>query len=271
MSQPLTLDWYEISTPSPGVFALLEPLQVERVLSYLIVGSERALLIDTGTGAVSMKAAVETLTDLPVLLINSHSHWDHVGNNDEFAEIAIHRAEAHELAHTYSRTDIERFFGEGALLGPLPEGRRIDSISIEVSIPTLLLDGGESFELGGRTINTLHTPGHAPGLLSFLDEEQGILFSTDTAYLGHLYAYSVDTDLPTYIRSMELLASLAPSLTTVHPSHNTDTMSPEFLPKMRDALLDVANGREPEAMDEWRTIHEFDGFGVYGPLPGERR
>ncbi len=67
MSQPLTLDWYEISTPSPGVFALLEPLQVERVLSYLIVGSERALLIDTGTGAVSMKAAVETLTDLPVL------------------------------------------------------------------------------------------------------------------------------------------------------------------------------------------------------------
>jgi len=271
MSQPLTLDWYEISTPSPGVFALLEPLQVERVLSYLIVGSERALLIDTGTGAVSMKAAVETLTDLPVLLVNSHSHWDHVGNNDEFAEIAIHRAEAHELAHTYSRTDIERFFGEGALLGPLPEGRRIDSISIEVSIPTLLLDGGESFELGGRTINTLHTPGHAPGLLSSLDEEQGILFSTDTAYLGHLYAYSVDTDLPTYIRSMELLASLAPSLTTVHPSHNTDTMSPEFLLKMRDALLDVANGREPEAMDEGRTIHEFDGFGVYGPLPGERR
>jgi len=271
MSQPLTLDWYEISNPSPGVFALLEPLQVERVLSYLIVGSERALLIDTGTGAVSMKAAVETLTDLPVLLVNSHSHWDHVGNNDEFAEIGIHRAEAHELAHTYSRGDIERFFGESNLLGPLPDGRAIDSIRIEASVPTFLLDGGEKFDLGGRTITALHTPGHAPGLLSFLDEDNGILFSTDTAYPGHLYAYSVDTDLPTYIRSMELLASLAPSLTTVHPSHNTDTMSPEFLPKMRDALLDVANGREPEALDEWRAIHEFDGFGVYGPLPGERR
>src|SRR3954447_7618001 len=101
MSQPLTLDWYAISNPSPGVFALLEPLQFERVLSYLILGNERALLIDTGTGAVSMKAAVESLTDLPVLLVNSHSHWDHVGNNQEFDEIAIHRAEAHELAHEY--------------------------------------------------------------------------------------------------------------------------------------------------------------------------
>ncbi len=82
----------------------------------------------------------------------------------------------------------------------------------------------------------------------------------------------IDTDLPTYIRSMELLASLAPSLTTVHPSHNTDTMSPELLPKMRDALLEVANGTR--ARRQWTSgarSHEFDGFGVYGPLPGERR
>lgn len=271
MSQPLTLDWYEISNPSPGVFALLEPLQVERVLSYLIAGADRALLIDTGTGAVSMKAAVEMLTDLPVLLINSHSHWDHVGNNTEFSEIAIHRAEAHELAHAYSRADIEEFFGEGALLGPLPNGRGIESISIDPSVPTTLLDGGETFNLGGRVITALHTPGHAPGLLSFLDEENGILFSTDTAYPGPLYAYSDDTDLPTYIRSMDLLASLAPSLNVVHPSHNTDTMSPDLLPKMRDALVDVANGRDPEGTNELRAIHEFDGFGVYGPLPGERR
>jgi glyoxylase-like metal-dependent hydrolase (beta-lactamase superfamily II) len=271
MPQPLTLDWYEITNPSPGVFAILEPLQIERVLSYLIVGNERALLIDTGTGAVSMKDAVSTLTDLPALLINSHSHWDHVGNNDEFSEITIHRAEAHELAHAYSRADIDRFFGEGNLLGPLPDGRRIDSISIDASVPTMLLDGGESFDLGGRPITKKHTPGHAPGLLSFLDEASGILFSTDTAYLGYLYAYSEDTDLPTYIRSMDLLASLAPSIDVVHPSHNTDTMSPDYLPRMRDALQEVANGREPEGVDEQRTIHQFDGFGVYGRLPEERR
>lgn len=271
MSNSLTLDWYEISNPSSGVFALLEPLQVERVLSYLIVGNERALLIDSGTGAVSMKAAVETLTDLPVLLINSHSHWDHAGNNDEFADIAIHRAEAHELARDYSRADIEEFFGEAALLGPLPDGRTIDSISIDASHPTMVLDGGEIFDLGGRSIAVLHTPGHAPGLLSFLDEQHGILFSTDTAYPGYLYAFGDDTDMTTYIRSMEYLAELAPTLTVVHPSHNADSMSPDLLPEMRDALLAVANGRQPDSLDESRAIYDFDGFGVYGRLPGERR
>lgn len=271
MSQPLTLDWYAISTPSPGVFALLEPLQVEHVLSYLIVGDERALLIDTGTGAVSMKAAVETLTDRPILLLNSHSHWDHVGSNSEFTDIAIHRAEAHELAHQYSRADIEDFFGEGALLGPLPAGRTIDSITIDASTPTQILDGGETFDLGGRTITALHTPGHAPGLLSLLDEANGVLFSTDTAYPGPLYAYSDETDLETYIRSMTLLTDLAPSLRYVHPSHNADLMPAELLPRMRDALVEVANGKAPDAVDERRATYNYDGFGIYGPLTGERR
>lgn len=271
MTGALILDWYRITEPSPGVFAIEEPLQAERVLSYLIVGTERALLIDTGTGAVSMKSAIETITDLPVLLVNSHSHWDHVGNNDEFVEIGIHRAEADELGHEYSRADIEEFFSDDALLGPLPGGRTLDDISIEPSTATFLLDGGETFELGGRTIRALHTPGHAPGLLSFLDEENGVLLTTDTAYAGHLYVYSEETDIDVYIDSMTLLAELAPSLNAVHGSHNGDSMSADLLPKMRDTLIEVRNGKTPDEVDDHKAIYRYDGFGVYGPLPsGER-
>lgn len=99
-----------------------------------------------------------------------------------------------------------------------------------------------------------------------------MLLSTDTAYPGHLYAYSDDTDLATYVQSMEMLAELAPSLTIVLPSHNSDTMSPDLLPKMRDALVEVAaGGREPDRLDDLRAIYDYDGFGVYGPLPEERR
>jgi glyoxylase-like metal-dependent hydrolase (beta-lactamase superfamily II) len=271
MVRSLTLDWYEIANPSPGVFAILEPLQVERVLSYLIVGDERALLIDTGTGAGIMSALVATLTDLPLLVVNSHSHWDHIGGNHQFTDIAIHQSEAHELSYRYSPEDIADFFSPDSLLGPLPPGRSIDIIKIGPSTPTRLLDGGEIFDLGGRAITALHTPGHSPGLLSFLDEQNGVLFSTDTAYPGPLYAFSEDTDLPTYIRSMELLADLAPSLQIVHPSHNADTMSPELLPKMRDALVEVHNGKPPDRFDEQKATYDYEGFAIYGPLPGERR
>lgn len=267
MARTLVHDWYAISNPSPGVFALLEPLQVEQVLSYLVVGNDRALLIDSGTGAASLKRAVATLTDRPIQLVNSHSHWDHIGNNREFADIAIHRLEAPGLARDYGRVEIAEFFGEGGLLGPLPDGRTHDSISIGPSTPTRLLEGGERFDLGGRVIATLHTPGHSPGLLSLLDEANGVLFSTDTAYPGPLYAYEDDTDLAAYIDSMNRLAELASSLRFVHPSHNADSMSPALLPRMRDALIEVAGGRAPEALDDERAIHEFDGFGIFGPLP----
>lgn len=66
-----------------------------------------------------------------------------------------------------------------------------------------------------------------------------------------------------------MLADLVPSLQYVHPSHNADAMSPELLPRMRDALIEVAGGRTPDAIDEERAIHDFDGFGIFGPLPGE--
>jgi len=235
----LTLDWFRITQPSPGVFAILEPLQRERVLSYLILGNERALLIDTGTGAGSMQAAVGTLTGLPVLLVNSHTHWDHVGSNHEFTEIAVHRAEAHELAYQYSRAEIARYFAADQLLGPMPPGRTVENITIGPSVPTQLLQGGETFDLGGRTVQALHTPGHSPGLLSFLDDGNGVLLTTDTAYPGPLYAYSDETDLDVYIASLDTLARLAPYLSSVHPSHYDDVMDAGLLPKMRDALIDV--------------------------------
>ena len=271
MDGPLTLDWFRITQPSPGVFAIQEPLQREGVLSYLILGNERALLIDTGTGAGSMKVAVETLTDLPVLLVNSHTHWDHVGSNHEFSEIAVHRAEAHELAYQYRRDEIAGFFAEDLLLGPLPPGRTVENITIGPSVPTRLLDGGETFDLGGRTIQAIHTPGHAPGLLSFYDEANGVLLTTDTAYPGPLYAYSDETDLDVYIRSLEFLADLAPNVTYVHPSHNGDFMDAGLLPKMRDALIEVRDGKAPDRIDDTKATYDFDGFAVYGPLPrGDR-
>ncbi len=267
----LTLDWFRITQPSPGVFAIQEPLQRERVLSYLIVGEERALLIDTGTGAASMRDAVATITALPVLLVNSHTHWDHVGSNHEFSGIAVHRAEAHELAYRYSPDEIAEFFGDDQLLGPLPPGRTLENITIGPSVPTQLLDGGEQFDLGGRVITAIHTPGHAPGLLSFLDEANGVLMTTDTAYPGPLYAYSSDTDFDVYIRSMEILADLAPRLTYVHPSHNADLMDAALLPRMRDALIEVRDGKTPDRVDQGKATYDFDGFAVYGPLPaGER-
>src|SRR5215203_318122 len=87
-------NWFVVSEPSRGVFAIREPLQVDDVRSYLIAGSEKAILVDTGTGVGDIRKIVEQLTDLPVGVVNSHSHWDHIGGNWRFDDIAIHPLEA---------------------------------------------------------------------------------------------------------------------------------------------------------------------------------
>jgi len=79
--------WFEIYRIRPGVFAIYEPRQFEEVISYLILGAKRALLFDTGLGVGRISAVVARLTPLPVTVINSHTHFDHVGGNAEFRDI----------------------------------------------------------------------------------------------------------------------------------------------------------------------------------------
>src|SRR4029077_16203063 len=79
--------WFEVYGIRPGVFAIYEPHQAEEVISYLIVGEKRALLFDTGMGIADIKRTVEGLTRLPVSVLNSHTHNDHVGDNWRFTDI----------------------------------------------------------------------------------------------------------------------------------------------------------------------------------------
>ena len=75
-------DWFKLYLTAPGVFAITEPRQVEGVSSFLIVGSKRALLFDSGLGLGRISDVVRRLTMLPVIVVNSHTHFDHVGGNE---------------------------------------------------------------------------------------------------------------------------------------------------------------------------------------------
>ncbi len=79
--------WFEVYKPAPGVFAIYEPHQAEETIGYLIVGQKRALLFDTGMGISDIKKVTEELTKLPIIVLNSHTHDDHVGGNWEFDSV----------------------------------------------------------------------------------------------------------------------------------------------------------------------------------------
>jgi glyoxylase-like metal-dependent hydrolase (beta-lactamase superfamily II) len=258
--------WFTITEPAPGVFALAELQQDDQVRSYLVAGSERAVLIDTGTGIADIRAVAEQLTNKPFSVITSHCHWDHIGGNWQFEEIAIHPLEVPYLDEPSNTLSLREAAMPEHLLGPLPAGVDREKLEIRPSAPTSLLHGGEVIDLGGVALEVLHLPGHSPGLLAFLDRERSILISTDVVYPGPLYAFGEDANLPDYLRSLEQLAELAPTLQLILPAHDGDRLDPRLIPVMRDAMAAVIDGRAPEQVDAEKGTHVFDGFAIYAPV-----
>src|SRR5262245_49135978 len=76
--------WFEVYRVDPGVYAIYEPHQWQEVISWLVVGTRQALLFDTGMGLQDIQAIVKSITPLPIEVLNSHTHHDHVGDNWRF-------------------------------------------------------------------------------------------------------------------------------------------------------------------------------------------
>src|SRR5262249_28056244 len=105
-------DWFVVYRVGDGVFAISEPYQFQEVISYLIVGSKSALLFDTGLGIGNIKRVVDGLTALPVTVLNSHTHFDHVGGNADFPRILAMdteytKARARGLPHEAVKGEVE--------------------------------------------------------------------------------------------------------------------------------------------------------------------
>src|SRR5437899_214882 len=112
--------WFEVYRIRPGVFAIYEPHQSEEVISYLIMGRKRAVLFDTGMGISDIKKVTAELTQLPVSVVNSHTHNDHVGDNWRFSDVyGMDTAFTRESAKG-SAGDAQKEIASGEICGDLP-------------------------------------------------------------------------------------------------------------------------------------------------------
>lgn len=253
--------WFRVAEPEPGVFLIEEPLHDERVKSYLILGIKRALLLDAGTGAGDLPGVVSSLTGLPLTLLISHAHWDHIGHAHAFAaagvEVLSHASQEPALAAGVENERLRRGFAPDRLSGPLPRGFDIETAVLAPVEVSCRIEDGDEIDLGGRRLAVVMAPGHCAGLTTLLDREHGLLFSTDAAYEGELYAQMADSDVAVYAASLERLARLTPGLRAVYPAHGPAPIGPERLGTMRDAMAAVAAGRRPEAVADGVARHRL--------------
>jgi glyoxylase-like metal-dependent hydrolase (beta-lactamase superfamily II) len=268
-------DWFEVYRVDPDVYAIYEPRQWQEVISYLVVGRERALLFDTGMGIADIGAVVSALTDRPVVVLNSHSHHDHVGDNHAFSHVlSLDLPYTREHARGSQHADVAGEVAPSALCGALPAGFDSATYRIRPWRVTGVVHDGSRIDLGGRSLEVLHVPGHAPDAIALRDEGHGLLFTGDTFYEGPIYVFGTGADFGAYTRSVERLAALAPAPRKLLTAHNVAASDPHFLSALRDAVRGIASGASAGTRDSALVTYAFDGFSIQLPAaraPGGQR
>jgi len=202
-------DWFAIREVAPGVTAIGEPRFHQLNWNYLVAGTERALMFDTGPGVRDITEVVRALTPLPVTAFCSHMHFDHVGNLHRFDDVAVADL---PLLRAHERNGILFEPGE-RFLGHL-EGMTWKPMRVQQWWPI-----GHKIDLGGRVLEILHTPGHAPDHVALWDPLANLLLAADYIYLGALYGQVRGADLAAYLRVVEELLALVGDDTLIFGAH----------------------------------------------------
>lgn len=253
--------WFEVYKVSPGVFAIYEPHQSEETISYLILGSQRAVLFDTGMGISDLKRLISNLTSLPITVLNSHTHNDHVGDNWQFDVVEGVDTDFTRQNARGSREDAQAEIASDQICGLLPKGFDPRTYATRPWKITSYIHDGDRLDLGGRTLEVMATPGHTPDAISLLDRANGLLFTGDTYYPATLWLYRPETDFAAYDASIRRLAVLAPEIKIVLGAHNIPVASPTVLPRLVTAFEAVRAGKVPaSAGDPGQVIYKVDGF-----------
>lgn len=251
-------DWFTVEKIDNDTFAISEYKHWEQTHCYLLCGTKRAILIDTGLGVSNIREIVGGLTQLPVMVISTHIHWDHIGGHKYFDNIAVHEAEKAWLSEKFPiplqtvRNNLTRFPCD------FPSDFNIENYSIFKGKPQKAFRDGESFDLGERKLSVIHTPGHSPGHCCFYEQERKYLYSGDLIYKGCLDAFYPTTDPQLFYQSVKRLQEY--QISRVLPGHYQLNITPILIDKIEAGFSSLEKSGK---LHQGNGIFTFDDFQIH--------
>ena len=235
--------WFRVYALPGNVYALFENRQSELVISYLILGEKSALLWDTGLGIGDIRACAEALTALPITVLNSHNHPDHIGGNAQFDRVMCYDIDSavERLTRGYSHEELEGFIVPEEIIDP-PADFPGEPFFVVGKAPTATVEDGQIIDLGNRELEVIYTPGHNSSCITLIDERNGLLFTGDTWYPGPLYAFDDDSSLTDYLESMRKIEEVIRkrNIRWVYGSHNAILPDTDLIFETTAFLEDVS-------------------------------
>ncbi|MBQ9814124.1 MAG: MBL fold metallo-hydrolase [Lachnospiraceae bacterium] len=226
----------EISKLYEGTWRIAE----DKVCFFLLEGSDFALLIDSGMETPNVKELAQTLTKLPIKLLNTHADGDHTGCNYQFDEFYMNPAEATNYYKNMMHP------GTGTII-PVEDKDIID--------------------LGGRPLEVVALAGHTPGSIGLIDINNRALFSGDVVQNSTVYLFGPNREMHAYILSLEKIGKMKDRFDIVYASHGDESVSPDIIEPLKKGAEDVLAHRLPSEMCDVHGMqvprYELGVAGIY--------
>ncbi len=268
--------WFEVQEIKNYIYIIKERLDLidPRFLTkftniYLVLGSNRAILIDTGSGLYPIKPVVDKIIkDRELIVVNTHSHFDHIGGNEEFGEVYIHEKETSNIENQFNA-----FFLKDSPM-KIIERYKKRNFKINPTKSVISIEDGEIFDLGGIKLTVIHTPGHSNGSICLLTDK-GELFTGDTAHYGTLFL-PTPKEMPQFTKSINKLLEITEKTPNIeiYPSHEQFPVGIELFKKMIAGFNNLKNLKSTRKTEKnfglW--IYKGDNFDYAVPItPSIRR
>ena len=268
-------DWFKIYQIADDLFVFHEPRHYEETLLNLIVGRDQAALIDTGCGIGNLPKVVQMVTDKPVLVINTHTHTDHIGSNSKFEKIAMfdhplsHRVAEKGISHQTMQNDI---LAENLVTKPWPPGFDPNDFSLPPFRVIRWLRPGDRIDLGDRDLLVIPTPGEAADHICLLDKTDRILFCGDILLHGPVWTHLEGGNLEDLLMSYRRLMDYFDDFDHLMPGHNEPWLGKELLPASLAGAEKVLSGQAEyrEITDPWNRRLREHSFGQFSILTPQR-
>ncbi len=186
---------YKASQVADKVWTIVENNTVN---IYLIEGADSALIIDAGYGMGDLKGFVQTLTNKPLILVNTHGHGDHNGADYQFSKVYAHEKEREMIQYALKRTKEKQ--------------------TIETQI--VAIGEGYTFDLGGHKLEVIEVPGHTYGSICLLDAAHRIMFAGDNTNAIVWLFLKGCYPLEMYLKSLEKVEKRIADYDIIMPGHN---------------------------------------------------
>ena len=232
-------EWYETIRFGDDITLIHEPRikPFFRCNMWHVRGRDRDLLFDSGLGHFSLRQQVPLVSERSLIVVASHTHFDHIGCHHEFPGCCVHHAEAEILGDPRNEWTGADRYATDEMFDVQPENWDTKSYKVKPAQVGRTLQHGDAIDLGNRAFDVIHTPGHSPGGIGLYEKATGIFLSGDVIYDGPLIDDAYHSSISEYVSTFESLKELKPAI--IHGGH-----FPSFGPTRFQQLIDEYLGNK---------------------------